>query len=868
MKSGRLQTNTKMISESLEEVRNQIIDRTLIVTSVLGGLAYLISLTRFFSTGFHFSFIIEFAVVLGLFIITTKRSSLSSDFKTDVIISLLILFTLSDAFNYGLFSSGRIYLILIPFFSIFYFSLLRTLIVFLASIFLFIGIGFFYHRGVLILPPSYEPSVYTLRLYPWIINAVHISVVGSIILLITRKFLITYSRMIANMEESNRIIAENERNYREIYNSTNEAIFLHNAEDGRIIDVNDVMLRMYGFNKKEDALKLSVNDLSADNSVESEEKAKKLIRKAVEEGPQFFEWTSKKKNGELFYSEISLRSTEIGGNGRVLAVLRDVTDKKLAQEALQKSEKKFREMAELLPETVWESDINGRVNFVNKHGLKQFGHTEQDIEKGYNIINSLVPEEREKAKANLTILLEEERGFGEDYTALRTDGTTFPVTIFTSVIRDNEKPVGFRGIVIDISRRKETEISLQKSEEKYRTLMESLNEVVMMVDNDDKVLFVNKKFTEKLGYEPDEIIGKIGYKHLVAEENQSIIKSANHNRLNKDIDQYEIPFIAKDGTVIDFLVSGAPIINSEGKTIGSIGAMIDITDKKKAERELEKYRNQLERLVKERTEELETANEELVSTNEEIYSQREELEATLNKLQTTFNQLIQSEKMASLGILAAGIAHEINNPLNFIKAGTLGLEEYIHENLKEHELRLRPMTQGIHSGVDRAANIVSSLKHYSRKENDNQISCDIHSIINHCLTILQNQFKHKVEIQKNYTSNQYNVNCNEGKLHQAFLNILDNAGQSIENNGLITITTAIQEKYFTISIKDNGCGIKEEDLDKITDPFFSTKEPGKGTGLGLSITQNIIEEHKGKLVFNSEVKKGTEVIISLPVCNP
>jgi PAS domain S-box-containing protein len=613
MKADSQQTNTKTRREALEEVRKQIINRSLIVTSLLGGFAYLISLTRFFSTGFHFSFIIEFVIVLGLFVITAKRSKLSSDFKTDVIISLLILFTLSDAFNYGLFSSARIYLILIPFFSIFYFSLLRTLIVFLVSILLFSGIGYLYHKGILILPPAYEPSVYTLRLYPWIINAIHISVVASIILLITRKFLITYSRMIADLEESNRLIAENERNYREIYNSTNEAIFLHNAEDGKIIDVNDVMLRMYGFSKKEDVLKLSVNDLSAENTIETQEKANAFIKKAVEEGPQFFEWRSKRKNGELFYSEISLRSTKIGGYGRVLAVLRDINEKK--------------------------------------------------------------------------------------------------------------------------------ETSLQ----------------------------------------------------------------------------------------------------------------------------LEQYKDHLEMLIQERTEELETANEELISTNEELYNQREELEATLNKLQSTYRQLIQSEKMASLGVLSAGIAHEINNPLNFIKAGILGLEEYIQENLKEHSGQLKPLTEGIHSGVDRAANIVSSLKHYSRKEKDNLISCDIHSIINHCLIILQNQFKHKVEIIKNYTSQHYNVNCNEGKLHQAILNILDNAGQSIEEKGIITITTTIDKKYFIISILDNGCGIKEEDLDKITDPFFSTKEPGKGTGLGLSITQNIIEEHKGKLDFKSKTGNGTEVIISLPL---
>lgn len=226
--------------------------------------------------------------------------------------------------------------------------------------------------------------------------------------------------------------------------------------------------------------------------------------------------------------------------------------------------------------------------------------------------------------------------------------------------------------------------------------------------------------------------------------------------------------------------------------------------------------------------------------------------------------LITSEKMASLGIMAAGIAHEINNPLNYIKQGAAALvyntEDSSDPQCKEnlHLLKI------IDEGVDRASNIVMSLSHFSRQTTDMNESCDITDIIENCLLILQNRFQDKVTVVKHYeTKNK--LQGNEGRLHQAIMNILSNAEQAISKKGKITIKVASQGENIQVVIEDDGKGIPKEQLDKIGDPFFTTKSPGQGTGLGLFITYAIIEEHRGHFEVQSETGKGTTFSFTLPL---
>jgi signal transduction histidine kinase len=241
------------------------------------------------------------------------------------------------------------------------------------------------------------------------------------------------------------------------------------------------------------------------------------------------------------------------------------------------------------------------------------------------------------------------------------------------------------------------------------------------------------------------------------------------------------------------------------------------------------------------------------------------LHETNSKLKDAQKNLIQSEKMASLGTLTAGVAHEINNPLNFIQGGVYGLEAYLIETNHDKNENVTLFIDGIKTGIERVSAIVNGLNQFSRDTKFNMELCNIHSIIDNCFIILHDSMKDRINVVKDYTSDPFVLKGNTGKLHQVFLNTLTNASQAINEHGEITVTTRIESANLIIKITDTGTGISSENIPKVIEPFFTTKEPGKGTGLGLSISYSIIREHNGELYFESEPGEGTTVIIKFPI---
>ncbi len=318
-----------------------------------------------------------------------------------------------------------------------------------------------------------------------------------------------------------------------------------------------------------------------------------------------------------------------------------------------------------------------------------------------------------------------------------------------------------------------------------------------------------------------------------------------------------------------------------------------------ANQQTEQYQQELEGLNK-------SLEDRVKKRTQQILQQKDKLEEAYGKLQETQEQLVQSEKMASIGQLAAGVAHEINNPVGFIKSNLSSLTGYIQsyqelidkqqallnsleasaetEDAKTsfHQIKeyweekdidfvnediVTLVTESI-DGTDRVAEIVKGLKVYSHASEDEMEECNINTCLENTLKMLNNELKYGCEVITDFHELPL-CRCNGSKVTQVFTNLIVNAIQAMDGKGVLKIQTlhkpSLNPDSIVIKILDSGKGIPEENLSKLFDPFFTTKAVGEGTGLGLSISQGIIHDHNGTMEVNSKVGKGTMFTITLPV---
>jgi len=303
---------------------------------------------------------------------------------------------------------------------------------------------------------------------------------------------------------------------------------------------------------------------------------------------------------------------------------------------------------------------------------------------------------------------------------------------------------------------------------------------------------------------------------------------------------------------------------------------------------------QLKGVIKSQKDEIKKQKEEAVSTNKTAQLQRRELGFTVENLKLAQSQLIQSEKMASVGVLTAGIAHELNNPINFVSGNVYPLQKDLDEvfsilekydeviqanklegfftDVEAMKVKMEfsflikeifSLLKGIEEGANRSSEIIKGLRSFSRLDDEMCQFYDIHEGIDSTLVLLQNKIKDKITVRKDYGEFD-GLECFPSKLNQVIMNIITNSIQAMDGGGELFIQTVSSAIGIKIIIKDNGKGMTPEVKEHIFDPFFTTKDVGQGTGLGLSISYGIIEKHNGNIDVISEPGKGTEFIISLP----
>ena len=312
----------------------------------------------------------------------------------------------------------------------------------------------------------------------------------------------------------------------------------------------------------------------------------------------------------------------------------------------------------------------------------------------------------------------------------------------------------------------------------------------------------------------------------------------------------------------------------------------ELSERRRAEEALRRLNEDLEERVRERTRELARS--------------RDDLQQAYDNLKVAQSRILQQEKMACIGQLAAGVAHEINNPIGFMLSNLNTLDKYakrlidfhraqetvlaqliargeaeqaVFEELKECRRRLKIdavlddigelVAESIEGG-DRVKKIVQNLKSFARPDEDEQKPADINQCLESTLNMVWNELKYKCEVQRDF-GELPPLLCNPGQLNQVFTNLLVNAAQAIESKGEIRIVTRQEGESVVVAIEDNGSGIPAEGLPRIFEPFYTTKEVGKGTGLGLSIAYDIIKNHQGDISAESGVGKGTRFTIRLPL---
>ncbi|WP_449258865.1 PAS domain S-box protein [Chlorobium limicola] len=524
------------------------------------------------------------------------------------------------------------------------------------------------------------------------------------------------------------------------------------------------------------------------------------------------------------------------------------------------------------------TDRNGIIEYTNPGFTTITGYAEDEA-RGKNIGILKSGRQSRAFYSKFWKTIESGRIWQGEIVNRRKNGDLYTEHCIVSPIPDTNGTIThFISIKQDVTLRKKEQEALAESEQRFQEFADLVPQPLFETDNKGNITFANHTGLQLFGYSKAEIENDFSCLRLFAPEDQERIRTAIASSIsNTPIDNHEYTALKKDGSTFPILIYSSPIIRN-GKPSGLRGIGLDITERKRGELQLMELNQTLEERVEERTRELEI----------------------------THQQMVLQEKLASIGQLAAGLAHEINNPVNFLRINLASLKEDVTdlrllleayraiirsaetrppspEELQkleklENQLSIDHLLDDLpvifdesERGFERISTIIGSMRNFSfRHAVDQRVQFDINKGIRDTLIIARNEYRYHAEIETNLQEIPM-VSCNPEQINQVFLNLIINSAHAIAsqkraNKGNITIATSCSGNDVICTVSDDGPGIPPETRSRIFEPFFTTKEPGKGTGLGLSISYDIItRKHGGTISATCPPSGGSTFTITLPL---
>jgi PAS domain S-box-containing protein len=622
--------------------------------------------------------------------------------------------------------------------------------------------------------------------------------------------------------------------FQKAVDSATDAIGMSTPE-GRHYYQNEAFTKLFG---------LSVSEVDGASgppgTVYADEKVGRKVFDIIM-GGGFFEGEVKMLGKDRSEKDILQRAYSMKDKeGKVIGLVgihTDITERKKADETLMKSEERFRLAAQSCTDLIYEWDLGTKIEwFGNLDELLGYARGEfpRTLE-GW--VNSVHPDDRNQVTVAIKNHLEKNELYDIEYRVRKKDGNYNYWQARGMAVRDKKgNPYRWIGAIADITERKKAEEALLAAKDYTENIIKSMFDTLIVINPDGKIKSINEAVTVLLGYKKEELIGK-PFGTILAEEEEEeeeeeipFIGTRLKKLINEGfIKEYNTAYKTKSGERIPVSLSGAVMRDKDDKLIGIIFIGRDLRDRKQAE---------------------------------------EALRATYKKLQQAQQELIQASKMAAMGQLAAGISHELNQPLTGIK----GFTQAVLADL-EKESPFRNDLNKIVGQVDRMDTIIKNVRFFARKSDFDIVELDINQVILNSLMLLSQQLKtHNIRVIQEFDPDIPMIQGDPNQLQQAFLNIISNARDAIlglnrPEGGEIHIQSSLSQdkKHIEITFQDTGCGIPEGSLQHIFSPFFTTKSPDKGMGLGLSITYRIIENHQGKIDFKTKEGEGTTFNIAFPL---